>query len=602
MAKKTTARPPATGKLKRTGTKRAGSPAKMASRTKAPAASPKKKAAPKAAAQLFPIVAVGASAGGLETFTELLRALPADTGMGFVFLQHLSQDSKSMLPEILCKATTMPVTAVTRNAPAQPNHVYVIPPNVDLSFSKEMIRLKPRPQARAPHMPIDFFMRSLAEDCRDRAIGVILSGTGFDGTQGLGAIKAEGGITFAQDEKSAKYPAMPHNAGAAPGVADFTMPPERIAVELARIARHPYLNHVAKVPAAIDLALQPKDKLESVFVVIRKETGLDFSHYKPTTIRRRISRRMLLHKIETLDAYVKLLGKDADEVVALQQDLLINVTNFFRDPDAFQILQETFLPELLDDLSRDTPFRAWIPGCATGEEAYSVAICLLELMDEQEVDGALQIFATDISGSAIAKAREGLYSGSIAADVSPERLRRFFVKTNGGYQISKTIRDMCVFAVQNVVKDPPFSRMDFISCRNVLIYLGTVLQERALNTMHYALKPSEILFLWGSETVAAAANLFHEKNKKGRFYSRRETTSRLSFDFAGSPRLGAIESGQRDADSKRAIEVEKEASSIVLNQFTPPAWWSTKPWMPCCSAAKPIPFSSRRLGNRRSTS
>ena len=261
----------------------------------------------------FPIVAVGASAGGLEAITELLRALPADTGMSFVFLQHLSHTSKSMLPEILAKATSMPVMAVTRNARAEPDHVYVIPPDVDLSFSKEMINVKPRPTTRTPHMPIDLFMRSLAEDCKARAVAVILSGTGFDGTQGLAAIKAEGGITFAQDEESAGYPDMPHNANAAPGVVDFTLPPERIAKELAQIARHPYLNDGAKRPEAIDLATEPESKLKQIFALIRKKTGVDFSSYKPTTIQRRISRRMMLHKTNALDDYVRLLRKNAGE-------------------------------------------------------------------------------------------------------------------------------------------------------------------------------------------------------------------------------------------------------------------------------------------------
>ncbi len=378
MTKKINSRTPAAARTKRTRTIRTSSPAKKASRAKPAPPGPKEKAARKTAAELFPIVAVGASAGGLEAFMELLRALPADTGMGFVFLQHLSQDAKSMLPEILGKATTMPVTAVTRNAAALRNHVYVIPPNVDLSFSKEVIKVKPRPTTRSPHMPIDFFMRSLAEDCGRRAIGVILSGTGFDGTQGLAAIKVAGGITFAQDEASAKYPAMPHNAGAGPGVADFTLPPEQIAQELARVARHPYLTYFASEPAAIELALQPADRLDPVFLVIREETGVDFCCYKPTTIRRRISRRMLLHKIETLEDYVALLSQDKGEVLALQQNLLINVTSFFRDHEAFDVLREKFLPRLLENSSSETPFRAWIPGCATGEEAYSIAICVLE--------------------------------------------------------------------------------------------------------------------------------------------------------------------------------------------------------------------------------
>ncbi len=428
-------------------------------------------------AGLVPVVGVGASAGGLEAFTLLLRVLPADTGMAFVLVTHLSHTHKSMMSELLSKATRMQVTQAGRRTRIEPNHVYVIPPNKELTIKNGLLTAKPLSPSRRPPMVIDSFLRSLAESRKNGAVGVILSGTGTDGTSGLAAVKAEGGTAFAQDEASAKYPDMPRSASAAPGSVDFVLPPEAIAKELARVARHPYV--VATKPRA-PADPGPKHELGKVFRMILNATGVDFSHYKPPTIRRRMLRRMMLRRVKTLSQYLELLRSDSDQVVALYHDLLINVTGFFRDPATFDVLRRKVVPEITKKQQRDVPIRIWVPACATGEEVYSLAICFLEALAESKIRRPLQIFATDVSGDVIKMAREGFYRENISLEVSPERLRRFFVKTEGGYQITKSVRDLCVFAVQNVVKDPPFSRMDLISCRNLLIYLEQPLQKKVL--------------------------------------------------------------------------------------------------------------------------
>jgi two-component system CheB/CheR fusion protein len=427
-----------------------------------------------------PIVGIGASAGGLVAFTQLLGALPADTGMAFVMVSHLSHTHKSMLTELLARTTPMTVSQVTETTPVAANHVYVIPPNMNLAVSDGVIEVSPMDQDHRTPLAIDFFFRSLAASRKSGAIGVLLSGSGTDGTLGLAAIKAQGGITFAQDEASARYPDMPRSAVRA-GSADFVLAPEQIAIELTRIARHPYVVE-ARGAAPLQEAARA-DGLGQIFSLIRRATGVDFSLYKPATIRRRVSRRMLLHKIDTIESYLAYLQANPSESEALCHDLLINVTNFFRDAEAFEFLQAEVIPKIVA-AANNAPIRAWIPGCATGEEAYSVAICLLEALSEHGPNPPLQIFATDVSEMAIKRAREGFYLENIAIDVSQERLRRFFVKTEGGYQISKLVRDLCVFAPQNLAKDPPFSRLDLISCRNVLIYLGPPLQRRVLTTFH----------------------------------------------------------------------------------------------------------------------
>src|SRR6266849_3533826 len=525
---------------------------------------------------LFPIVGVGASAGGLEAFTQLLKALPPRTGMAYVLVQHLDPTHESVLTELLTKTTEMPVRQVTDATPVEPNHVYVIPPNVDLIISQGILRLTARTEARGHHMPIDRFLRSLAEDQGSNAIGVVLSGTASDGTLGLAAIKAEGGITFAQDEKSAKFDGMPKNAIAA-GCVDFVLPPDEIARELARIRAHPYLAPSSSSRTA-ELVPDGDPQLKDILHLLRAANGVDFSDYKPATVKRRILRRMALHKAGELKDYVQFLRLHPAEVEALYGDMLIKVTSFFREPDAFEALKTEVFPSILKHRSPEEPVRVWVPGCSTGEETYSQAIALLEFLGNRRADIPVQLFGTDLSQGSIEKARAGIYPESIAADVSPERLRRFFVKVEGGYRINKTIRDVCVFARQNLLQDPPFSRIDVISCRNVLIYLGPVLQKMIMPIFHYALKPRGFLMLGGAEGIlSTASDLFELMDRKHKIYCRKSTASGLHFDFAASRYsteagniAGGKEAPQRE-NGVRLLDLHKEADRILLTKYAPTA-------------------------------
>src|SRR5262245_14841019 len=363
----------------------------------------------------FPIVGIGASAGGIEAFSQLLRALPTDTGMAFVLVQHLDPTHKSQLPDVLSRTTAMPVVAVTDGLRVECNHVYAIPANADMTVGGGVFALTPRSKSDR-HTPIDHFFRSLAEELEARAIGVVLSGTGTDGTLGLQAIKAEGGFTFVQDERSAKHPGMPQSAAA---VADFVLPPAGIAGELARIAGHPYVNHAAPSEVAPDQ--QDGADVSAILRVLRTATGVDFSQYKPASVRRRIARRMLLQRIDDAEVYLRRLRETPGEAQALHDDILIQVTGFFRDPEGFEALRRSVFPSLVKDRAANEPIRVWVPGCATGEEAYSLVISLLEFLAEQDSNLPIQMFATDLSAAAISRARAGIFPATIENEVSPER-------------------------------------------------------------------------------------------------------------------------------------------------------------------------------------
>src|SRR5713226_4874671 len=524
---------------------------------------------------LFPIVGVGASAGGLEAFTQLLKALGSETEMAYVLVQHLDPSHESALTELLAKATEMPVRQVTDATPVEPNHVYVIPPNVDMTISQGILRLTPRTETHGHHMPIDRFLRSLAEDQGSNAIGIILSGTASDGTLGLAAIKAEGGITFTQDEKSAKFDDMPRNAIAA-GCVDFVLPPDAIGRELARVRAHPYLASSSSSRTA-ELVPDGDPQLKNILHLLQTANGVDFSDYKPATVKRRMLRRMALHKVGELKQYVQFLRHHPAEAEALYEDMLIKVTSFFRDPDAFEALKAEVFPSILKHRSPEEPIRVWVPGCSTGEETYSQAIALLEFLGNRSADIPIQLFGTDLGQGGIEKARAGIYPDSIAADVSPERLRRFFLKVEGGYRINKTIRDMCVFARQNLLQDPPFSRIDVISCRNVLIYLGPVLQKRIMPIFHYALKPRGFLMLGGAEGIlGTASNLFELMDRKHKIYCRKSIASGLHLDFAASRysseagNSSGKEAPQREG-SVHLLDLHKEADRILLTKYAPAA-------------------------------
>jgi len=560
-------------------TRKGGKPDKVADKSPGPrpekangkhARGEERGATPEAGSEIFPIVGIGASAGGLEAFTQLLSHLPDKPGMALIFIQHLAPQHESALTGLLARTTRTPVTEVKDGMDVERDRIYVIPPNTNMAIQNGRLYLVPRPLDQQ-HLPIDHFLRSLADELGSRAIGVILSGTASDGTLGLNAVKAEGGITFAQDAKSAKYGDMPRNAVAS-GCVDFVLSPEGIVRELVRIAHHPYLLQTTRtIEEGVELPTEGQDELRKIFSLLRSASGVDFTHYKHTTIRRRIKRRMVLQKLQEMKDYVTFLEANRTELDALYQDILIHVTGFFRDPQVFEALKKEVFPALMKDRRTGAPIRMWVPGCSTGEEAYSIAISLLEFLGDSADRREIQFFATDISEAALEKARSGLYMENIAAEVSPERLRRFFVKTSRGYQIIKAIRDMFVFARQDVAKDPPFSRLDLVSCRNLLIYLGAVLQKKVIPIFHYALKPNGFLLLGTAETIGSFSDDFELIDKKSKIYAKKPTSLRLPAhftertDYEGDRRLA-----RRAMDEAvSSFDVQKEAERVLLARFVP---------------------------------
>ncbi len=516
----------------------------------------------------FPIVAIGASAGGLEPCLEIFKNLSTDTGMAFVVIQHLAPDKKSLLTDILSRATQMPVLEVKNNTIVEPNHVYIIPPNAKMTIAQGTLKLTPREQVRGIFMSVDAFFISLAQDRGNKAIAVILSGADSDGARGIEEIKAAGGITFAQCQDTAKVDSMP-NTAVATGQVDFILSPAEIAQELVKISRHPYITF--PTPTQIIEEQSDEEAYTTIFNLVQAATGVNFSHYKPTTVKRRLVRRMALYKIEQLSNYVHYLQNKPAEINALYNDLLINVTSFFRDSEAFEALKSKIFPVITKAKSPVEPIRVWVAGCSTGEEAYSIAICLQEFLEKQAHKQPVQIYATDLSETVIEKARLGIYTSSQIADVSPERRQRFFVQVEGGYQICKTVREQCVFARQNLISDPPFSRLDLITCRNVLIYLGTSLQKKLLPVFHYGLKGTGFLMLGTSETVGDFLDLFSLVEKKNKIYSRKQVAARLNVDLIASNYAPETINPQvRIADASQGdLELQREADRIVLNQFAP---------------------------------
>jgi two-component system CheB/CheR fusion protein len=532
-----------------------------------------------------PIVGVGASAGGLEAFTQLLEHLPATTGMAFVVVQHLDPEHESALTGILGRATSMPVLEAGQGMLVCPNHVYVIPPNSTMSLARGRLVLKTRVPSRTPHLAIDFFFQSLAREQHQGAIGVVFSGNGTDGTNGLEAIKAGGGITFAQD-KSARYDSMPRNA-AASGCVDYVMAPEAVAGELARIATHPYVHGtLATLPldssdevAADEVSLARREKpvrgFAKILELARHQSGVDFSHYKTSTIHRRITRRMVLCRKNSLDDYARFVAADGKELKALYADMLISVTSFFRDEAAFEALKKIVFPRLLGE-QHPGSLRIWTLGCSSGQESYSLAMAFMEFT-EQLGDHApkLQIFGTDLNEALLNKARHGLYPKSLAQEISPERLRRFFVEEDGGYRVIKALREICIFARQDLLSDPPFSRMDLVSCRNVLIYIEPTAQKRILPMLHYALKPDGFLFLGASESIGPFTDLFDQLDKKQRIFVRKSAPT-PAFSLPVRDRRSS-ESKERtgprllpDEALRTELHAHNDADRILVNLFAPP--------------------------------
>lgn len=530
-----------------------------------------KPAEPQPAAPL--IVGIGASAGGLEALSDLLTHLPDDTNMAFAVVQHLAPGHESMMSDLLARKTHMRVLPVRDGMRMEANSVYVIPPNCELGLLHGTLQLFPLSKEQRPHLPVDRFLTALAQDQHEGAVGVVLSGTGSDGTLGLTAIKAEGGITIAQDPATAQHDGMPHSAIAA-GCVDFVRPPDGIARELTHIATHPY---VRRKPAASTLA---DTALARIFLLLRRGCGHDFSGYKRTTLVRRINRRMVVQSRNRIEDYVRLLEESPREIEDLFHDILINVTDFFRDPEAFEAVRTLVLPRLIEHRAPKEPLRIWVPGCSTGEEAYSLAMILIEYLGRDWAARPMQIFASDIDGNAIEKARIGLYPETVRARVSEDRLRRFFTARPGGFQINKSIRDLCVFSTQNVAQDPPFSRIDLVSCRNLLIYLEAALQRKVLVRLHCALKPHGFLLLGSSETVGASEDLFAAVDRPHKIYSRLPAQAHLrDLDVAWdlrppkTPRTKSERPGAPPPDSRSehiAHDLQREAEQLLVRSYGPP--------------------------------
>ncbi len=465
----------------------------------------------------FPIVGIGASAGGLEALEKFFINLPNDNGIAFVIVMHFDPTSKSLMGEILKRYSKMAVVQVEEGMKVEPNHVYIIPPNKDMAILRGVLHLLEPVVRKGIRHPIDFFLRSLADDNREKSICIILSGTGTEGTLGLKAIKGEDGMVMVQDVKSAAYDGMPASA-IATGLVDYILPPEKMPEELIKYVKQSFIKGARK-PESIS---EYTNSIQKIIILIRDKTGHDFSLYKQNTIIRKVEMRMNIHQIDNISDYIRYLQENPPEIDTLYKGLLIGVTKFFRDPQAYEILKKEIMPDLLKN---KTTARVWVPACSTGEEVYSMAIVFKEHLDETKSKIKVQIFATDVDRAAIEIARAGVYPDSIADDVSQERLQRFFRKNPDTYMINKEIREMVIFSPQNVIKDPPFSRLDMVSCRNLLIYIGPELQKRLLRLFYFSLNPDGILFLGNSETIGEFSDLFTALDRKGKIYRRKSGVS-----------------------------------------------------------------------------
>jgi two-component system CheB/CheR fusion protein len=517
---------------------------------------------PPATTQNFPIIGIGASAGGLDAFKKLLAAIPENSGMAYVLVQHLDPTHESYLPEILQRVTKIPVFEITEDIHLAPDHIYTIPSNKILISTDGVLQLTPRDKKKL-NLSIDAFFISLADVHKDFAVGVVLSGTGSDGTLGLKAIKENGGFSFAQDKESSAYDGMPQNAINA-GVVDFILSPEKIPAQLLKITNAFKLSHVYKEPKE-EVPKDDEEIFKQILLLLNNRSGVDFSYYKQPTFRRRIARRIAIVNKHNLEEYLEFLRTNEAEQDALFQDVLIPVTAFFRDTKTFKNLTETVFPTLFANKSAGEPTRIWIAGCSTGEEVFSIAICLHEFLGEKIADTKIQIFASDISQKAIKKARSAIYTKAELANISDSQLKKYFVKSNGNYEVSKVIREMCVFALHNFLKDPPFAKMDLISCRNVLIYMDTFLQKKAFSTFHYALKEKGFLLLGKSETVGTSSDLFTQFNKNDKIYSRKAVSGRF-IPIAAAHKEKSLVTKEKTVILLKATQTDfrKSAESIMI--------------------------------------
>lgn len=518
---------------------------------------------------LFPVVAIGASAGGIEAISKLLENLSPNLGMGYVIIQHLSPNHESILPELLERRTSMPVRQVDDKMRVAPNNIYVIPPNTYMSIQDSMLELSPRVKTDGSFHSIDFFLNSLAAAYKNKAIAVILSGIASDGTIGVQSIKAEGGVTFAQNA-SAKFQGMPKSA-ADSGFIDFILSPEEIARQLEAFPKIIYSIANTDKDASVEIG---EPHLKKIYFLLLNKKKVDFSLYKPSTINRRILRRMVLNSMTKPEEYIKLLQKNPNELDLLYKDFLINVTSFFRDDALYATMTKKIFPLLLKDRKQIDRLRIWIPACSSGEEAYSTAICLFEFLKEKALTTPIQVFATDLSETAINRARSGIYPKGAMENISPERLKKYFIKIDGSYQITKVIRDVCIFAAHDLLKDPPFSRMDLISCQNVLIYLETNAQKRILQAFHYALKSSGYLLLGRSESIGSYSDLFTQVEKEQKIFVKKNIDINAGFDFSSRSHYQLLENKGTKKISKQHIadvNIDKETEKVLLSHFAPPS-------------------------------
>lgn len=513
------------------------------------------------------IVGIGASAGGLEALEGFIPGLPVPNSMAFVIIQHLAPAYKSIMGSLLAKHTEMIIQQIKDGMELEPNHIYMNPPDKDVSILNGRLYLTDPLDTHATRLPIDRFLSSLAEDQKERAVGIILSGTGTDGTLGLRAIKGEGGMTMAQEESQAKYDSMPRNA-INTGLVDFVLPVEKMGAELARYVKHPYIDEALK-------AVSPRQDyltdVKKIFLLIRSATGNDFSNYKQNTIRRRIERRMAVHQINRIEEYLRYLRETPQEIASLFKDMLIGVTNFFRDADAFDVFEKKIIPEMLSKKEPGDNLRIWVTGCATGEEAYSFAVLILEAMEKMKKQVNVQIFATDIDAEALDFARAGIYPESIADDVSVKLLKRYFTKIDKSYVVKKQVREIVVFAAQNLIKDPPFSRLDLVSCRNLLIYLDTVLQKKVIPLFHYTLVNDGILFLGTSESIGEFADFFTPVSAKWKIFRRKGITMKRAIEHVPPPFYETAPEMDKFAMKKVSpdINIKSLTENFILKEYAP---------------------------------
>ncbi|MDQ3844859.1 MAG: PAS domain S-box protein [Bacteroidota bacterium] len=521
----------------------------------------------------FPIVAIGGSAGALSAISEILTHLPPNTGMAYIYLQHLNPNYESNLTTILGKKSRMPVVEGEDHLPVEPDYVYVIPPNKEMTIEAGYLKVAERPREHYDYMPINRFFASLADNYKELAIGIVLSGTASDGTYGLKAIKMAGGLTFAQDD-SAQFGSMPKNA-VAEGAVDLVLAPKEIAEELENIAKQKE-GYYAAIQGLNEETIGNRDEdLMSILTLLQKTVGVDFSQYKMSTIKRRIIRRVILNKMETLPEYLQYIKVHPHEINQLYQDMLINVTSFFRDPELTEYLRTTLLPEIIKAKKHNEAVRVWVPACSTGQEAYSLAMLLVEALGEAIANIPVQVFATDLSETAINRARLGVYSSGDIQGISPQRLQRFFIKVDGSYRINKNIRDLCIFAVQNIAKDPPFSHLDLISCCNVLIYIENNLQKKILGTFHYSLNNNGYLILGKSEAVGSSAYLFTQVDKRFKVYAKKkDAVSKAVFEI--NYNLAEPDKGEARMQKTRVIrakaeeeDLNKAVDNLLLKKYTP---------------------------------